>query len=495
MITMTRLSLLLVLLFSVSLVSTLFIDFIPMFFGGYADQRWLLILICGALSVVGALYGAKSRFYAVSLVSNPVAPFALIAFLFIVSSIMTKSEQPYRWVEPGMYAFYFLSIGVVGSWLALSGDINRYIYLFASAAAVACFFYGCMTLNVYFFLLSDEHARLRDFIPWGFVNIRYWSHVATWLLPLLPVVDMRLRDDGSKKMWRLGVVLGSGIWWWIVMISSARGTMAGVAGGGVLVFFLLGKQGGYWFKILLSHVAVGLGVWVLLSVMVPLLVLGAEAGQSTLLHADSSGRMPPWSEAFRMSVERFPLGLGPQSWLTHDILTDEYGDGVKFGHPHNMYLMWAAEYGWLLIGGMFLSVFIVIRKLVRVAINIRYDDDRRSLCLFSAFTASAMGGVLHAGVSAVFMVPGSMLIGVFILGGYWGLVVSRFKGGSAEDVSSDVTGKAKTFSFFSAAVLLFFLGAFTKEVWVYQTAMEQDALEYQQGTQPRFWFHGNFPRR
>jgi len=194
-----------------------------------------------------------------------------------------------------------------------------------------------------------------------------------------------------------------------------------------------------------------------------------------------------------MSLENFPLGMGSQSWLTHDILTEGYQRSPKFGHPHNMYLMWAAEYGWLLIGAFLMLVGQAVQLFWRRRNEVRAGDNNELALPLAAFTASVSAALLHAGVSAVFMAPGSMLIGFLVLCVFWALITPE---------SRPVTPKRPKARVLAAVFVGLLISApciyWLNEVAAYHKAMESDLEFYYEnvpaGTLPRFWFHGNFPR-
>ena len=198
-----------------------------------------------------------------------------------------------------------------------------------------------------------------------------------------------------------------------------------------------------------------------------------------------------------MSLQNFPFGMGPQSWLTHEPITEAYATGKKFGHPHNMYLMWAAEYGWLLIAAMGLVVIQAIRNFWRRRAELLDSDDSNQLLLLAGFTASVSAALFHAGVSAVFMAPGSMLVGLFVLIGFWALILP---GGDFSKVERPLLnpGRRVLIGGLVSMVFLIFWALWMGEVWRYYQDMRADEpyyLEHEsEGTLPRFWFHGNFPR-
>lgn len=474
------------------IIAVLFIDFLSVPLRGYADQRLLLLSLPGLLTL---LAGQRVLIGGTTLVQSrdlwPILPGLGLANLFLLLPFPYLS-QSFNWVEPGMYASYFLVIVLGGVYLARTRQTTPLIEIFACIAAIACFFYGAMTINVYLFAMNDSVANLVNYIPWGFVNIRYWSHIATWLLPLLPLAVLA-GPYKDQRLWRAGVALAAALWWWIVLMSSARGTMMGVIFGSVFACLLFGRPALPWLKTFLKYLVLGGCAWLLLSVLIPSLLLDEIHVRS--LKADSSGRMPLFREAFQMSLQNFPFGMGPQSWLTHEIITDEYRNSPKFGHPHNMYLMWAAEYGWLLIGGLLVLVGQAARYLWAKRKLVRSGLAPDLTLPLVAFTASVSAALAHAGVSAVFMAPGSMLIGLLVLTLFWALIQPPVPVEHHAKPYRKV-GRFAVLVIFAAATVLY--GFWLREAWHYYKAMEEDVEYYQEnvsgGTQPRFWFHGNFPR-
>lgn len=473
--------------------AVMFADFLPTYGGSYADQRFLQSGFVGFISIAAIFFVIFKG------LPLKITAFHLLTVILFISSFLILSigyhEQPYGFVEPGLYSFYFAAIVSAGLALIIVGGVYRFIEIFLSVAAVSCFFYGAMSVNVYLFALVDGQAELSDLIPWGFVNIRYWSHVATWLLPILPLAVL-IGPLRHYRLWRSLVAIGAGLWWWIILLSASRGTMVGIASGVLFVTLCFGRHSWPWLRQFTIYLLAGVAVWLVLSVFVPSLLFGETDLRS--VHATSSGRLPLFIEAWQMSLQHFPFGMGPQSWLTHEVLTQEYSESNKLGHPHNMYLMWAAEYGWLLV----LLLFVIA---VQFAF---YYWKRRTVLLLEAktsevillcgFTASVLGALVHAGVSAVFIAPGSMLVGMLVLVAFWALIAPRellF----GQGVRNNEKASAKlVFSVFSTAAVLALWLLWIGQVYAYYLDMRLDESFYQeqlkQPTMPRFWFHGNFPR-
>jgi O-antigen ligase len=462
----------------------LFADFIPMPLGSYATQRFFLAGFLGffvVLSLAFLIYCDGFRW-----IIN-IWPVAVLSIGFVFLSL-PFNKALFNWVEPGVYALFFLGFVLAGRLPRQWKQKESWLIILVGVAAVTAAFYGAATITVYLFAMSDSVASLSGYIPWGFVSIRYWSHIATWLLPLLPLAVL-IGPLQKQRLWRFFIGIGAALWWWIVFLSSSRGSMLGVAFGVLLVAVLIGRPAAPWLKVFFKYLAYGIVAWFLLSVLIPSLLLDEVSMRS--LKSDTSGRMPLFIEAWRMSLVDFPFGLGPQSWLTHEIITESYRQSPKFGHPHNMYLMWAAEYGWLLM----IAILVLAGQAMRLFWRRRNElekNDVKALPL-AAFTASVSAALLHAGVSAVFMAPGSMLIGFLVLSVFWALI---------SDSIVTPRNKPTTKRVLVALVVMLAGGAlclaWLKEVRAYHSAMVVDEAFYYEnvpmGTLPRFWFHGNFPR-
>jgi O-antigen ligase len=421
-------------------------------------------------------------------------PFHLLILSFLAATL-AHGQNRFHAVEPVFYALYFLVFGFAGHFIHRRGLAQVSVKSLTLIAAIACFFYAGMTITVYLFAVTDNFARLDHLIPWGFVSIRYWSHIATWLLPLFPLAVLAgpLKEH---RLWQFGVGFTAAVWWWMVIMSSSRGSMVGLAFGFVFVWVFFGKAALPWAKLSLKFVGYGLIAWLVLSLLIPSLVF--DEIQVRGIKGDSSGRMPLWQEAWAMSLQNFPFGMGPQSWLTHEILTSEYEASKKFGHPHNMYLMWAAEYGWVAIAGLLVLMGHALRRLWFRRSEVQRGVYGYPLALV-AFTASVVAAMVHAGVSAVFIAPGSMLVGLLVLSVFWALIQPAAFDGPLSTEKKGSTGRSRIFA--SALVIAVGVGSglWLKQVWEYHQAMVEDLPYYQRnvslGHLPRFWFHGYFPRQ
>ncbi|SFR51527.1 O-antigen ligase [Marinobacter daqiaonensis] len=472
-----------------SLLYALFVDFLPVISGAYADRRLMLcflllmsVIICLWCLVYDGLSGAHC------LTLWPFAPLTLCLMFFAFQS----STTAFAAVEAIFYALFFVSFGLTGYCIRKAGLLNLTVEVLVFAIGVACFFYSAMTVTVYLFAVADDFSGLDQVIPWGFVNIRYWSHLATWFLPLLPLAALVI-PFRTNRLWIPGMAVTAAIWWWIVFLSGSRGTMVGLATAVIIILLVFGRAFLPWFKTFFRYFVFGVATWLLLSVIIPSVVFGEL--QIRNLRTDSSGRMPLWQEAWTMSLQKFPFGMGPQSWLTHDILTDSYQGSKKVGHPHNMYLMWAAEYGWLTLVAMALPAIVGFRRLLAARTQVAQHSKPHLLCLIG-ISASVLAALIHAAVSAVFIAPASMLAGFLILSMFWALT-------SQYSLALPAISKGVGWVGRGVGVVLILIvagggGWWLMEVWRYHNAMIIDTAYYEEhielGRVPRFWAHGNYPR-
>ena len=475
---------------SVVLMS-LFPDFMPTWVGAYADQRFfqlglLLVTTLAALLWMPEAYSGLKLLYA-----NWAVLLVSASFLVLV---IPNSSGEYAWVEPGMYSLYFVAFAVLG-WRICEQDLSRSAaVMLVHVVTIACFFYAAMTITVYLFAIADGFSTLTDIIPWGFVNMRYWNHMATWLLPILPLTLM-YSPFSKNKLWQMGIGFTAGIWWWMIFMTTARGSMLSLALACAVICVLYGRAVLPWLMISLRFIVFGGLAWLLLSLVIPSIVFEELTVRG--LRAGSSGRMQLWFEAWYMSLQHFPVGMGPQSWITHEIITGDLPANSRLGHPHNMYLMWAAEYGWLLVTTIVVLLATTLRNLGIKARQVRAGAHEYPEVLI-AFTASAVAGLVHASFSAVFIVPASMLVGVLVLSIFWALSLQ-------EPHRSEAISKRGRRSGYPSAIQIALTCAIAvggvvwfKQVWGYHQAMVADLQKYEEGSNgaywPRFWFHGNFPR-
>ncbi|WP_097460140.1 O-antigen ligase family protein [Mangrovitalea sediminis] len=489
---------------SLSLAEAFWGQFLGFGIGSYAARRFSLILIIVCSAIFGSLFfgwvrllgGPRSRF------------FVFIGFFVILFSCLASqfnSTNGWSWIEVGLYLLYIISVsGLAKFFLSQRKGANFFWYgnFIPFVVGFCVIVYAILTIPVYIYSVSDGFGSIRSFIPWGFINIRYWSQVATWVLPILPLAGANA-FLWKGRFWRGAIFFSGALWWWIVFISVARGTACSIFISTVFVLILFKGSAKAWFIESIKYVFGGTLLWLLLSVIVPYVFFGGADFPHGGLGSD--GRGPLWLEAWNMALQHFPLGMGGQSWLTHSILTEAYESSARFAHPHNMYLMWAAEYGWLSVVGLLILFGGVGAHLVRRLDGLAACSSLQKLSLVSV-TASVVAAMIHAGVSSVFITPASMIVGLIVFAMFWAEVSDQKGAGECGGYAAVDEGIGFGEALWSKRLLragFFTVITLVCAFWVwgcvdYYRAMRADLPFYQtvlrKGVEPRFWLHGNFPR-
>lgn len=386
---------------------------------------------------------------------------------------------PYSWLELYQLAVFVPAFMLAGWVLAQRLWLDKVIFSFIHVLPVVAFFYAAGCIYTYIFALLDQQPRLATFLPWGFLNIRYWSQVASWALPLLPL-SLLISPLKNNPRWKFLVYFTMAIWVWVLILSTARGSMFSLIVSFALCFLIFKGQCKEWLIILLKAIALGVVVWGVLSLLVhPYFV---EDGQLRNFSVTSSGRTTLWKEALAMSWQNFPFGMGPFSWVTHSYFTEGARALPLFGHPHNHILLWAAEYGWLSIVPL-LGIAGYIVKRLRLLIR-----SNKIGLVHIAFLSSVLAACSHSLLSAVFITPYSLMFGLAVLALFWGLLHGNPK------VEANEKPCIAPLVFKVTAVALFLLGgywiAFTYDYYVQSNIVIEENIQSVRGmNSPRFFEH------
>jgi len=452
--------------------------------GGYDLQRLVLVFFCILMAPLGVLgSGGASRLEIVGW---------CVFGISIFFSTLSVDWTPYPFSESILYAAYL--VAAFGIAVIVKHNPDCGLEKILGGILICGIFYALLTPSVYLFAITDDVTRLDRFLPWGFANIRFWSHTATWLLPLFPLA-LIIGPLSEIRLWKAIVVLASGIWWWLVFLSSARGTFCALLIAFVITVLVFRGAGGRFYRLLGVQLLIGVGFWAVLSVLVPSLI--SIDIELRAIGTDTSGRIPLWREAWMMSLERFPFGMGAQAWLTHEPLTEAYRERKTLGSPHNMYLLWAAEYGWVSVLGLgLIGLHYAFRVLgFRHLIAEGEVSDSRIMLACGIFM-SVIAALVHAGVSGVFIMPPSMLIGLVVLGVFVTLFGAPLPSDLVAEKATFAGSRIREFATLTVFVGLIMWGG---KVWDYYIHMLEDDIWVSEnlgfGTTPRFWLHGYYPRQ
>lgn len=472
--TVTALFLITVLIFTVPLSIPAFLS-VDYFQHSRLALAWLLA--CLASPALWSMHQHSLR--------NTGLIWAIVFSITLIPASLLLPNATVTWLEPYQFSAFIIISTCFGVWLTSTQRLSQALIQFVVLLHIFAFIYAVISVYTYIFAMLDQVQRLDQFLPWGFINIRYWSQVASWALPILPL-SLLITPLKQYTSWRLSLYFTLTIWFWILILSVARGSGIGLISAVLITALLFRRSCLPWLKIFLTGAVAGFLCWLLLSIWLPsLLIDSSELRNATLT---SSGRIPLWKEAWAMSWKNFPLGMGPFSWISHTAITEGFEQGKRYGHPHNMYLFFAAEYGWLSVLALLGLCLHAAKQLIPLTKN---SEPNLSLI---AFTASVIAALTHSFFSAVLLTPNSLLIGFAVLALYWGLL--------HENTPLTQTNRSpiSVLAIKALAVIMFVLGIFwLKHVYDFKEQVQKDLdnpdVRVIGINSPRFWDNSHIPQK
>lgn len=454
------------------------------FFGDYDYWRWQLIAVLGGVSFL-ALFTTTHW---------PILKFWFLGIcLFLGTAISTcfalGSFDFYKLYELIQWSLFLVLSPIFGLWLKKFGLSRVLLSVLLFALPV----YGLFNIPYYLIWLLFEGGEIAQLLPIGFANIRLWSHLATWLLPLAPIGGLLLISRRSSKAVKLIYLFGVGCWWMLIFITTSRGSLVSIA---FALFFLavVFKSGFFrsdYFRCLARQFTVGMFLWLFLCVLLPILILPEGDAIQRELKLHSSGRIGLFHEALSMSLVNFPLGMGPLAWLTHEPLVTDSALVDAVGSPHNMILLVAAEFGWISVIGMGLAFGWLFTSLARLASFNRYSSGDKNLVI--GVVISVVAAVVHSQFSGIFMTGASLLVGFAVLSIAFSLIFEEKRLG----VQYLDSGRRGYTAAIRLAVIVLSLSLLASSWSYYQLMLNDREQMAEQGNferKPRVWFHGDYPK-
>lgn len=335
----------------------------------------------------------------------------LILALSAVASNFFSFVDDYRVSDTLSFLSFFLLLLVAGVYV----PAQKTVVLVRSVLKFFVIFLSILvSLIVLFWCLESDRISFRSLITTlGFLNINFFGHLVTISLPM--VVCCILASYRAGLFLRAALLMAVLLCSWIFLfLLSIKGSIVGLLGSCVLLlFFFRGRVKGYVYLLVVSCLAA-----YTLCALNQFFSAGSElVSGASLVARDPTGRSMQWYEAAMMSLQVFPLGMGAESWMTHAPITTGFVYELAHGHPHNMILLWAAEYGWLAVLGVSIFFWGVLEKLKLICskpssdISIKDGDH----LIFISLIGAAFSGLIHACVSGVLIVPASTIAIAMVL--------------------------------------------------------------------------------
>jgi len=460
-----------------SFILGLFNSLMPMLVG-YDGIRWISLL------AVAFALGSATILNIMPFSIKNAPPIFLVPLLGTVvlfwesltsNGLVFLAYEVLYWVAPAL-------LGVHLGLLHKKSNIISFSQSLAVMSVVSVTLYVLTIIMGLLFWYNEVSGKVTDYLPFGFYNIRLWSHIATWLIPLAcSIVFIALENRfSSLRKYIPFLYFVFGCWFMVLLGSGARGSLVAQIASFIVLAFLYRHRffvvGRFW----LISFAAGCFLYGIFIVVVPWLIF-ENVEIATPLRSGASGRLTLWHYAFALSVQDFPLGVGPLGYILN---TPE----DALGSPHSFYLMWAAEYGWL-----FLLIFIFglgtfsWRGWMQPR-HVAVEDHAFPYQI--AVQWSVLAAFIHAGVSGIFTSSISQLVGFPILVAYFAHMASHYRVGRVDNHTF-----RKIFIASNGAMLGLVLVIVPPMYSWWQSAQANQA-EYievhQRPLAPRFWLHGRF---
>ncbi|MGQ9426014.1 O-antigen ligase family protein [Gilvimarinus sp. F26214L] len=443
--------------------------------GSYDRARFFLMIVCSVVLI--------SCFW---VVYRPPLVVLMGFSIFIgagLASLLSSDVSSATLAEVLQYLVYFTAAWLLASMFFAHPEDEwiRYSNFLVVAIGIGVSVYALLTLLTYGWFLADGGGALHIHLPIGFPHRRFWSHLATWSLPLFPVLLLWLSDKGASPATLWALRAAAGVWIWVLMLSMGRGSLVSLSTAMIFVAIVLGASGRVLFREMLRIVAVGVLLWLLLSYAVPDWLFDAAA-KGRDFHTTSSGRLGLWARAWELSLQNFPLGVGPLGWPTED---------STVAAPHSMLWVWASEWGWLSILGLLLIVGATVRQWLKLRRSVVDEGPTERGLRITGLTASVVAALIHSQVSGIFILPWSMFLGLWILALFLAVVWRP-----ALVNNTSCLGNA---SFWKKGMAGVVVAALLTGTWYAVLEYHSQMVEYNlvdwERKKPRFWIDGRVPFR
>jgi O-antigen ligase len=378
-------------------------------------------------------------------------------------------------------------LGLVGviTTISQTNFKEQYKIIVTISACSASIYSGAIIMMMLLASISKASIQAAELF-FGYDNFRFYNHVQTVCLPLLALATASkcCSTQVTRIAW-IGLITGFAL----LMVSAGRATAIGIILSAILslVFFKLNARTFVWHLLLAAIWGAWLNIMIIF--IIPIMINGhpsdfeVQNTQEVRQLLTTSSRYYLWDLSLQYIKQHPWLGIGPMHFAHYP--------NAKAGHPHNIYLQIAAEWG---IPMMLSCILIALRGLQQMlgAIRLCFDKSHQTIgiALFSACVAVMVDG----GFSGNFVMPVSqMWIAVLI-----GLSISwtRSQQASAEHTTPSKIGIYLTRSFKVLLLVsqLWLIWSIYPEVIHLHDHLEQVKTQPPQNlpNAPRFWSFGWF---
>lgn len=328
----------LMLFFVIFFIGSILSDYVIGIFGvsnSYDLKRILVIAFVMATTV----FLSWGRSVQVVIPSNFTCVTLGTILIFGIISALYSQHPFWSMLELANFLLLICLFFILSSCIAVMGrtEVLRYFFGFA------LFFTLCISTKFFLFLLfhfiEESRPNLHSLVS-GFMNVRFFNQLQILLVPLL-CLSFYMEE---LKKFRFLAMLAFSFLWLILLQSEARGAVLAIMVSAFLVYcFLPISARKHFIRPLLTAIAMGTGLWLVLIVILPLFIFDNDIWQ---LRVDSSGRIAMWLYILQEIPQRIFMGYGPMGFAWAE------GKPLLNAHPHNALLQFLYEYG--------IGVFVVV---------------------------------------------------------------------------------------------------------------------------------------
>jgi hypothetical protein len=314
----------------------------------------------------------------------------------------------------------FISLFFTVSYFSSIEINNNYLLVIATLVAASIFLY---VVAFYIPLIIDYSQgilrRNSVFIYHGFDSPRFLNQVQTWCLPFLFITDTYIKrtallSTAAKKVIRILLIFTAASYVAIIFITGGRGTILAYFLTIPFLWILLGKR--FYIlgtKIVLIWVAGFLLYYTLINLIPQSLEINLTTSNPgiSISRISDSGRIPLFMMAVESIIDHPLFGAGP---LMYSVVSN------ASNHPHNSVLWLMSEWGLLatipFIGLISYLLFCYFQR-IKTAGKLANNDPKLTdkLLISHALFVSLVAALIHSLVSGVYLMPGSQMVGLFVI--------------------------------------------------------------------------------
>jgi len=368
----------------------------------YDTQRLFQVLVVVGLALYFLFVGYRSEGF--SVVFSP-----LIMLLALGLLVVTNASSIYPrlgFLETVNTLLLLLALFLFAQPWSRNEDLSKFEERVVLLIAVGLFIYFYRMLITFFLGLSDGAQPDLGGIVHHISNRRFLNHLQVLTLPFLLVFSLRSQFRIQRRLCFCVAVLSISVLFFL----SARAAIASLFISMLIIVFLL-QDRGLLIRCFLVAIT-GFLFFMLVFKGLPALIYKPPEVLFAVRLA-TSGRWDLWAESLLLIKEHWLFGVGGMQY--------GYWSQLGFGHPHNLVLQIALEYG---VPILLIVLFFVSRFSVRLARMLRKNElSSFQVGCFWAFVAT-LGVAMFSGV---WVAPLTQLLLVMIVAPLIGPYVSSYQ--------------------------------------------------------------------